>query len=239
MIMMPNRTKVSQVVNSDSLITFFLILVLLVSFAGLLLTGCGGDSGPGLTEVDGSWQCEIPSPTGDQNVVVSPGKVAPARDRAEYIVIATNVETLCNNYKAWAIAQDKKNGVSNDTAMSGLDCSDVAHDFEGTSGYYWCVDLVQPSELATLKSSSYCKGLPSDEFSCFESVVENGSEYTPPLGSTCQGAGQSADVQLSSPACVAALIAPGAHVNNSMTRNWAICSQTGVFMGWMCGSGYN
>jgi len=239
MIMMPNRTKVSQVVNSDSLITFFLILVLLAAFAGLLLTGCGGESGPGLTEVDGGWQCEIPSPTGDQDVVVPPGnKVAPARTRAQYIVIATNVETLCNNYKAWATAQNKKNGVTNDTALSGLDCSDAAHDFEGTSGYYWCVDLVQPSELATLKSSSYCKGLPSDEFSCIESVVEN-FEYTPPLGSTCQGTGQTADVKLNSPACEAALIVPGAVVNNSMTRDWALCSQTGVFMGWMCGSGQN
>jgi hypothetical protein len=228
MIMMPNRTKVSQVVNSDSLITFFLILVLLVSFAGLLLTGCGGDSGPGLTATDAGYpKCEIPSPTGDAPSTL----YGVARDTPNYIVVADDVEAACNETKVWE-SQEQASWL---TAVKGADCSDAAHDFKGTSNVSWCVNLIQASELSTVDSSSNCSGLPSDGSTCLASVVNNAALYPVPSNETCRG-GASTTVNTNSPVCVIAAVSIGASVNQTMNRNWAICSQTGVFLGWSCGS---
>jgi hypothetical protein len=242
-MIMLNRTKVSLVVNPDSLITFFLILVLLASFAGLLLTGCGGESGPGLTTTDAGWpKCEIPSPTGDQKSSL----YGVARDTPNYVVVVDTLKPACEGSKAWNEYESKFPYEPGYVQMSsGIDCSDPADNFIGTSTYPWCLNLIPNSDITNVTSSSFkvsgsdgdCTGSPTDGTTgsyCLAAMFSNKSGSV--SAETCRGDGPPSDAEVNSPSCMIAAISSGpTPVPTVLTGPlWAVCSQSGVFLGWSC-----
>jgi hypothetical protein len=249
-MIMLNRTKVSQLVSSDVLAAWFVILVLLAALAALMLSGCGGDSGPGLTATSTGWKCDVPSTTmGDVSTKY-------------FVVVEDDVAAACEETKAWATKNPSQAAAilpsvaNGQISIQGADCSDAAHDFQGTSGTPWCVKLAQSVNVAsntiyntptvsTLESGQKCTGLPSDGSTCLASVVYTSSSYEDPEGGVCGAYGTYSDTfGIDSPVCVAAAISP---VNTSPQKQdgsmmgddgiWAICSTTGTFLGWMCTDG--
>jgi len=249
-----NETKTSQATKSDALIIRFLILVMLVALAGLLLTGCGGESGPGLTATSTGWKCDVPTTTMGN---FSAGSVS----TKYFVVVEDDVAAACEETKAWATMNPSQatailpSAANGQISIQGADCSDAAHDFKGTSGTSWCVKLVQSVNVtasgvynsptfSTLESEQKCTGLPSDGSTCLASVVYTSSSYEDPEGAVCGAYGSNSDAYgVDSPVCVAAAISPvdtSQSYEGSMMGDdgiWAICSTTGTFLGWMCTDG--
>ena len=121
----------------------------------LLLAGCdsgleGDSSDSGTPKVtsdagglrrtkNGGFACTVPSPTGDEKSPYGTGK-----DVQYFMVITDGVTKACNAFKAanptlpvHTMTGSGSSGIS----TVGIDCSDAANDFQGSSGQKWCVVL--------------------------------------------------------------------------------------------------
>jgi hypothetical protein len=197
----------------------------------LLIASCdGGEAGPGLAYTDAGVACSIPSPTGDS---LTPTGVA--RNTAHFVVIEDDVVAACNEMKAWRTV-----AFPGDTSFQGIDCSDPAHDFQGTTTQSWCVALIAQDKLAATYSSAGCTGLPSDGSTCLANAANSGAVGYTMDGSTCTSPFNSAgSSSTTTPSCVAASVVSMRAVSPARTptmlvRSWAICSPAGKFLGWMC-----
>lgn len=88
--------------------------------------------------------CPIPSPTGDG--------YAPSG----FIVVTNDPRAACESAKAANTTQsfDATNKPVTPVSTSGLDCSDVAHDFSGTTGTPWCIGVYGDDAWAPCKGNS-------------------------------------------------------------------------------------
>lgn len=105
--------------------------------------GTGGAAGAaGQVGTGGSvaTRCNIPSPTGDQ-----PGPYgAQARLTPNYVVVKKDSVSECRAYVSLVLSNGASSGfytADQLKAYAGIDCADVAHDFQGTSGQAWCLGV--------------------------------------------------------------------------------------------------
>jgi hypothetical protein len=101
-------------------------------------SGQAGDAGGVEAPVATGGKCQIPSPTGD---AVSPYGVGRDTPNFLFASISSSAErSACESFKASTPSvRRSSDGVY--VATAGIDCSDVANDFRGTTGIPWCVGL--------------------------------------------------------------------------------------------------
>lgn len=102
----------------------------------------------------GTVSCEIPASS------LRPG-LTPS-----FIRVTNDAKAECLSFKAanptipnsWPKANSPSTATSFST--SGVDCEDVAHDFQGTTGMPWCLGLIGDSVIAP------CAGTPDGKVTC-------------------------------------------------------------------------
>jgi hypothetical protein len=129
----------------------YLLVGVVCALLGYCLAGCdgsgdwqdpdAGDEVPGNLRRDdaGRLSCDVPSPTGDQ-----PSGYGTARDLPpnNFVLVANDVEELCESWKAAyseLYAARPSSDLPTPDLVAGVDCSDPAHDFRGTTGVPWSV----------------------------------------------------------------------------------------------------
>lgn len=128
------------------------LFALAAALLGLLSSGCDGgnevrlgDSGPVVSEdVLRPVLCEVPSPTGDQ-----PSGYGIARDlpASNHVLVSNDVKSACERWKsAYPATYAARPSGPDPSVVAGVDCSDVAHDFQGSSGVPWSVVVGDTSE---------------------------------------------------------------------------------------------
>jgi hypothetical protein len=133
-----------------------LVLGILLALVGYGLCACdggttgegegdqpdGGGKSDGLVRSDaGLVSCSVPSPTGDV-----PGAYgSQARDTQYFMLVQNETKEACESYKANYKVYDPGYAPQVEMAalIKGIDCSDVANDFRGTTGKSWCVSLTE------------------------------------------------------------------------------------------------
>lgn len=92
------------------------------------LPGTASDAGGLRRDKDGLISCSVPSPTGD------------GLHPTHFTLVSNSVQATCEALKA----KNASVGVGPAFRLpSGVDCSGVAQDFEGSTGVPWCVVLVE------------------------------------------------------------------------------------------------
>jgi hypothetical protein len=108
--------------------------------------GAGGRVGTdgGLSRSEAGFvSCPVPSPTGDQKGSYGDQ----ARDTPYFALVSGDVAKACRTYVSQVLAAGVSPYVTADDlkAYVGVDCSDVAHDFQGASGRAWCIGIAPPA----------------------------------------------------------------------------------------------
>ena len=142
-------------------------LGLCATLLGILCAGCdgasptgtvSGDAGDALpvpvtTDTGTGAKCAVPSPTGD---AVSPYGIG--RDTPYFLQTSSSPSaerTACESFKSSTPTVRRSDGTY--VSTGGIDCSDVANDFRGTTGMPWCVMLT-----TTNSAGSRCDGSPGE-----------------------------------------------------------------------------
>jgi hypothetical protein len=139
-----------------------ILAAVLLVVSGHLLAGCDGPSdlgnSSGLKYSDsGMPYCDIPSPTGT-NAAAGHTYVVVGDQMGNGTQILSDdvVATRCESEKSQKIVSINGQQVS----TAGLDCSDAAHDFQGSTGTTWCVGggwVLDPTTIEVMhKSVAYC-----------------------------------------------------------------------------------
>jgi len=126
------------------------VVALFLALVGVMVSGCdGGSAGPGdsgdavVADVARPVSCSVPSPTGDQ-----PSGYGTARDlpASNHVLVSNDVRSACEAWKAAYPASYASRPAGPDPKIAaGVDCSDVSHDFQGSSGVPWSVVAADPS----------------------------------------------------------------------------------------------
>jgi hypothetical protein len=119
--------------------------------------GVGGAGGGLLRSDAGFISCPIPEPTASQ--------VAPSGSAPTFLVVTNDVSNACIKFKTANPLISTLTSSQLTVPTAGIDCSDVAHDFKGSTDIVWCVSVVAPDGV------SPCNGGPTGSPTCLATGV--------------------------------------------------------------------